>query len=103
MIKSMLNSPLSSNILEQAVTNVIIAVAIEETVLSNILNLESEIIQKAKKGAVNLEEFVSINGSVNNMIRNIAEVQKMTQIKLQHMEELLHKLENFQEDDILEE
>jgi hypothetical protein len=103
MIKSMFNSPISSDILQQAVTDVIKAVAIEETALSNILNLESAIIQKAKIDSANLEEFVSINESVNNIIRNITEVQITTQIKLQFVEELLQKIENLNENDDLEE
>ena len=68
MNSSIFNSPISSNILKQAVTDVINAVAIEEKVLFNILNLESDIIQKAKNNSVNLKEFVSLNESVNSII-----------------------------------
>jgi hypothetical protein len=103
MIKSMSNSPNSSSILEQAVANVIKAAAIEETALANILNLESDIIQKAKNVAANLEEFVSINESVNSIIRNITKVQMLIQIKLQFVEDLLQKIDNFEENDDLEE
>jgi len=103
MIKSLFNRPISSSVLDQAVTEVIKAVAIEETVLANILNLESDIIQKAKNGAANLEEFVSLNESVNIIIRDITKVQKITQIKLQHIKELIQKIENVAENDYLEE
>ena len=103
MNKSMFTSPNSPSIMEQTVANIIKAVASEETALSNILNLESEIIQKAKNVSANLEEFVSINESVNSIIRNITKVQMMTQIKLQQMEELIQKIENLNENDTLEE
>ena len=103
MNKSMFTSPNSPSILEQTVANIIKTVASEETALSNILNLESEIIQKAKNVSVNLEEFVSINESVNSIIRNITKVQMMTQIKLQQLEELIQKIENPNENEALEE
>jgi hypothetical protein len=103
MIKSIFKSPISSDILEQAVTDVMAAVAIEETALSNILNLVSGIIPKAKNNSANLEEFVAINESVNSVIRNITKIQMMTQIKLQRMEALIQKLENLNEDNYLEE
>lgn len=96
-------SPISSNILEQAVTDVIKAFAIEETVLSNILNLESEIIQKAKNDSANLEEFVALNESVNSIIRNITKVKIMTQIKLQNLKKLMQTIENLYKNEVLEE
>ncbi len=95
MIKSKLNSVNSSGILKEAVANVIKATAIEETALSNIHILVRDIIPKAKKNSANLEQFVSIDESVNNIIRNVAKVQRMTQIILKHMEKLIRKIENF--------
>lgn len=94
MIESMLNSPNSSRILEEAIANVIKTTAIEEKALSNIHILVRDIIPKAKNNSANLEEFVAINESVNNIIRNVTKVQRMTQIILKHMEELIQKIEN---------
>ncbi|MGE5581250.1 MAG: hypothetical protein ACM3X9_01790 [Bacillota bacterium] len=99
----MFNNPNSLSNLEQAFKDVIKTVAVEETALSNILNLESDLLQKAKNNSMNLEEFVSINESVNSIMRNITKVQMMTQIKLHFVEELLQKSENLDENDALEE
>jgi hypothetical protein len=99
----MMNSMLISSILEQAVAKVIKATAIEKTALSEILNLKNDIFQKAKTDSVNLEEFVCINESVNSLIRNIIQVQRVTQIKLQLMEKLLQKIEDLDENSTLEE
>ncbi len=103
MIQSMFNCPTSSHILNQAVTDIIKAVTIEETALSNILNFISDITQQAKNNSANLEEFVSLNESVNSILRNITKVQMMTQMKLQHMGELIQKIESINENDTLEE
>jgi hypothetical protein len=103
MIESMLTNPISPNILEQAVTNVIKAVAIEKTALADILSLESEIIQKAKTDSVNLEEFVAINESVNSIISNINKVQTLTQIKMQHLQNLINQIEDLTQNYPLEE
>jgi hypothetical protein len=103
MPKCIFNHPDSANILEQAVTNVIKAVAIEESAIASILAFEKDMIQKAKNDAMNLEEFVALNESVNGIIRSITKVQAMTQIKLQFVEELLQKIEIFEENDTLEE
>lgn len=100
-MKSILNSPNSSSILEQAVANVIKATAAEETALSNILNFESDIIQKAKMDSVNLDEFVSINELINSILENITKVQMRTHMNLQFVEELLQKMENFGENDTI--
>ena len=98
MLKSMVNRPVSAA-LEQAITVVIKSAAMEETALSNILKLEKTIIQKAKRVSHNIEEFVSINESVNGIIRNITKLQMLMQIKLQDAEELLQKISCFYEID----
>jgi hypothetical protein len=102
-MKPRTSRPISFNILEQAVTDVIKAIGIEETALASILILESDIIQKAKNDSASLEEFVALNESVNSIIREITKVQMMTRIKLQNMKELIHQIENADEDDDLEE
>lgn len=103
MNKSIFNSSHSSVILEQAVADVIKAVAVEETAFASILNIENEIIQKAKHVSINLEEFVALNESVNGIIRNISKIQLMSQVKLQFLEELLQKIEICDETEALEE
>lgn len=94
---------ISSDILEQAVTNIMKAVTIEETALSNILNLANDITQQAKNGSASLDEFVSLSKSVNCVLHNIARVQRMTQMKLRSMKKIIQTMENLNESDALEE
>jgi hypothetical protein len=103
MIQSLFNGPISSNILKQAMTDVIKAVTIEETAFANILDFVSDIVQKAKNDSDNLEEFVSLNEFVNSILKNITEVERMIQIKLQYMKELIQTIENRNETDSMEE
>ncbi len=103
MNQSGLNISNSLTILERAVANVIKAVTIEEAALASILNFENDIIQQAKDTSINLEEFVTINESVNGIIGTITKLQTMTQFNLQHIEELVQKIKNLNEDDVSEE
>jgi hypothetical protein len=79
--------------LEQAIVHVMKASASEETALSKMIEIEQELLQQAKKLSANLEEFVAVNESVNDIMRNIIKVQMMTQIKLQYLDELLLRIE----------
>jgi hypothetical protein len=103
MIRKSSFHPVTSNILEQAVANVIKVAAAEETFFSDILQFERDIIQKANTDSANLDQFVSLNDSVNNILGTIAEVQRMTRIKLDCLKELLQKMEVSAENDALEE
>ena len=89
--------------LEKIFVDFMKTVQMEETALSNILGLENEVIQKAKNDSANLEEFVSINESINHIMTNITKVQIMTQIKLQQIAELIQKLEEVDGNETLEE
>jgi len=100
MLTSMFNTPAN---LEQAFTDIIKLVGVEETALSDILKLQREIIEKTKNGTRNLEEFISVNESVNRIIKNVTKLQILTQIKLEHVEELFQRIEDFYENDELEE
>jgi hypothetical protein len=54
------------------------SIAEEEIALSKILGFGGEIIQKSKKGARNINDFVSVNESVNSIIENVIRLQKLT-------------------------
>lgn len=103
MNQSGLNISNSLTILEQTLANVIKAVTIEEAAFASILNFENDIIQQAKNISINLEEFVTINEFVNGIIETIPKLQMMTQFNLQHIEELVQRIENLIENDVLEE
>ena len=99
----MFNIPVSSASLEQALTDIIKSIAVEETALSNILNLEREMIEKTNNRSRNLEEFISANESVNSIIKNVIKLQMLMQIKLEYVEGLLQRIEDFNENDEMEE
>lgn len=103
MNHSTFHRPIPPQILEQAVTDIVNAVATEEAALANILKLERDIIQRAKNDAADLEEFVAVNESVDNIIRNIAKVQMITQMKLKNLKGLILKIADLNENDASEE
>lgn len=103
MESSMSQISIPSVSLEQALTDVIESIALEETALSNILNSEGEIIQKTKNIACNTDMFVSVNESVNSIIKNIARLKMLIQFKLEDAGKLLQMIIDFDEDDDLEE
>ena len=103
MFTPMFNIPISSAGLEETLKDIVKSIIDEETAVTHILNLEKEIIQKAKSSARNVDEFVSVNESVNSVINNLIKLQMMMQIKLKYIEELLENIEYFDGNDELEE
>ncbi|MBP2653561.1 MAG: hypothetical protein H6Q73_1130 [Firmicutes bacterium] len=103
MFKSVSNIRISDASLEQALNDIIKSIAAEEIALAKILNLEGEIIQKSRKGARNIKEFVVVNESVNSIIENIIKLQRLTQDKLDFLEGLFQGSGCFKECDELEE
>jgi len=99
----MLNSTIPSASLEKALTDITKSIVAEEAAISNILNLEREMIEKTKNGTRNLKEFISVNESINSVIKNVTKLQMLTQIKLEHIDELLLNIRDFDECDELEE
>ena len=92
MFRSVSNIRSSSANLEQALNDIIKSIAEEEIALSKILDFEGEIIQKARKDARNIKDFISVNDSVNSVIENVIRLQKLTQVKLDFAEELLQNI-----------
>lgn len=68
---------------EQAITNIIESVALEEAALSSILNAESEKIQRAVCFAKDEKDLLKINASVQSMISTITILQTVLHAKLQ--------------------
>jgi len=93
-----------SNIsLEAAITNVIQSLALERTALSVILVSEGEILLETAKISNNIEDFLSVNESVNNIVKNVFKLQMMLQFQLDNTEMLLQKAEEYCESDDMEE
>ncbi|MEG0742809.1 MAG: hypothetical protein RR367_08810 [Clostridia bacterium] len=67
--------------LEQAISDIIESVALEQTGLSHILNAEGEKIQAAvAEGSI--AEMLSVNSSVQSMVNAVASLEMVLQNKL---------------------
>lgn len=75
---------------EQAITDIITSVALEETALSHILNAEGEKIQAIVAMATTAEELISVNTSVESMVKAVTELETVLQSKLKLFETTLN-------------
>ena len=68
---------------EQAITDIIQSVALEETALSHILNAEGEKIQKVVAMAdATPEQLLAVNKSVESMVTAVSRLEMILQAKL---------------------
>lgn len=67
----------------QAISDIIESVALEETGLSHILNAEGEKIQKIVAIATRPEELLCVNKSVEGMVNAISRLEMILQSKLE--------------------
>ena len=89
--------------LQQAVTDIIESIAMEDAALGKILAADSEILEKAKKDSGGIGEFVCVNESVNSLMRNISMFQMLLQYELEDANKLLQQAEDLSDYDELEE
>lgn len=66
----------------QAITDLIESVALEETALSHILNAEGEKIQAVVAFATTAEELISVNTSVESMVKAVMDLEAVLKEKL---------------------
>lgn len=68
---------------EDAITDIIQSIALEETALSHILNAEGEKIQAAvAMKEVSIDELIKINSSVESMVHAVTKLEAVLQNKL---------------------
>lgn len=67
---------------EQAISDIIESIALQETGLSHILNAEGEKIQKIVATAETAEELLAVNSSVESMINAVTRLEMVLQGKL---------------------
>ncbi|MEG2274125.1 MAG: hypothetical protein RSC44_02215 [Clostridia bacterium] len=68
---------------EQAITDLITSVALEETGLSHIINAEGEKIQAfVKMAGVTAAELLAVNASVQSMLQSITNLEMVLEGKL---------------------
>lgn len=68
---------------EQAISDIIESVALQETGLSHILNAEGEKIQKVVAIATNTEELMAVNKSVERMVNAVSRLELILQSKIE--------------------
>lgn len=71
---------------QQAISDIIESVALEETALSHILNAEGEKIQKALEMELTTAELIMLNESVKDMVNTIGRLEMILLAKLQSVE-----------------
>jgi len=103
MSESNIEALISDISLETVITNVIESLALEETALSVILVSEGEILLETAKISDNINEFIAINESVNNIVKNVFKLQIMLQFQLDNAEHMLERADEYFNGDELEE
>jgi hypothetical protein len=103
MYNSDFKIPIPAVDLQQAITDIIESIAMEEAALGKILAAEGEILIKAKKDSGEMQEFVCVNESVNSLVRNISMLQQLLQYELDDAKKLLQQAEDLSDYDELEE
>ncbi|MEG0873189.1 MAG: hypothetical protein RSE00_04455 [Clostridia bacterium] len=68
---------------DQAITDIIESVALEETALSHILNAEGEKLQAViAMPSVTADELLTVNSSVQKMVNSITRLESILQAKI---------------------
>lgn len=68
---------------QQAITDLIESVALEQSALSHILNAEGEKIQKAVALCLSPEDLILVNDSVSSLLRTVTQLEQILKEKLQ--------------------
>jgi hypothetical protein len=103
MLDSDFKIPIPAVDLQQAITDIIESIAMENVALGKILAAEGEILEKAKKDSGGIEQFVCVNVSANSLVRNISMFQLLLQYELEDAKNLLQQAEDLSEYDESEE
>lgn len=103
MLTSNFKIPIPAVDLQQALTDIIESIAMEDVSLGSILAAESLAVEKLKKNSDDIQEFVCVNESVNGIVKSIAKLQIILQFGLEDAKDLLKKIDEIGESENLEE
>lgn len=97
------NIPLDLNLsLEDAVSYLLTSIAIENISLSKLIEAETSnvlsVINKCKNSEFIIEDIIKANKSINANIKNIIELEKISQYKLENVKDLFSTVEEQIED-----
>jgi len=95
--------PLPPVKLEQALTDIIESIAMEDNALSSLIDSESEAVNNANKLGCDMCEFIALNESVNSLIKCVFRLQILLQFELEDACELLQRIENSDDDSVIDE
>lgn len=76
--------------MSQAITDLIESIALEETALSHILNAEGEKIQKALCSDITMDQVLTVNETVMNMVETINDLEHTLRDKLEFISNNLY-------------
>lgn len=68
---------------DQAITNIIESIALEQTALSHIINAEGEKLQKFLERCLSPQEILKVNDSVKETLSTIAKLETILVAKLE--------------------
>ncbi len=97
MLKYGFDVQLPSVSLKQAISDIIGSIAMEEIAVSNILNAESKIIEKANKFSIDINELAYANTSVDSVIKNVIRLQILFRLELEEVVGFLEERESIDE------
>lgn len=76
--------------MSQAITDLVESIALEETALSHILNAEGEKIQKALCSDISMDQVLTVNETVMNMVETINDLEHTLRDKLEFISNNLY-------------
>lgn len=103
MLNSDYETPFPSVDLQQAVSDIVESVAMENASLSKILSSTSEILEKSKKDSRDIQEFAQLNEYANRLVKCVSTLQLLIQYELEDAKNLLQKSGELIDEEELEE
>ena len=91
MSPSTIGVPIPSVDLNQALTDVVESIALEDKALSGLLDAEGDLVQKVKNQSRSIEEYLSLNESVSLVVKAVTRLQTLIHFHFAEAHELLEK------------
>lgn len=103
MLDSDYKMPVPPIDLQQALSDVVESVAMENASLSKILSSASKILEKSHKNSENILEFAQLSDSVNMLAKCVLRLQLVIQSELEDAKSLIQEFDELIDEEELEE